>query len=115
MLSNTGNKTLKLIAVCLLTMGVTFSIAGCLSHEMNAQNSHNITTTNTPPLVQENNCYEINQTSHTLIKYPLESLDQSKRYWIHIDPIADHKDGDVFQITGCANVPEGTQFWGGIF
>lgn len=35
-------------------------------------------------------------------------------YFVHIDPIADHKEGDVFQITGCTNVPKETIFEGGL-
>jgi len=109
-----GNKTPKLITLFLLIVGITLSTAGCLSHEVNVQNPQNITIANTTPLVQENVCYEINQTSNTTEKYPVGYPDQFEEYWVHIDPIADHKEGDVFQITGCTNVPNSTQFWGGI-
>jgi hypothetical protein len=53
---------------------------GCLSCKTKASDEQNI-------------CYKINQSTNTAEKYSHAGLREIS--WIHIDPIADHKVGDV--------------------
>ena len=109
------NKNVWSIALCFLAIGIMLSISGCLSQETKVSIEQNMTS-NSPLLTQEKNCYDINPSTNTTEHFPVgysDPIDRDwNRDWIHIDPIADHKAGDVFQITGCTNVPEGTPFRG---
>ena len=106
-----NKKSFKKIILCLLAIGIMVSMTGCLSQN---------TTSNPPLLSPEKICYEINPSGNTTEHFPegayLDPLNGPlHRYWVHIDPIGDHKAGEAFWITGCTNVSEGDQqFWGAI-
>jgi hypothetical protein len=104
-------KNIQSIALCLLAIGTMMSIAGCLSQETEVPIEQNMTS-NPPLLSPEKICYDINPSVNTTEQYPVGYPPPIDKVWIHIDPIADHKAGDVFHITGCTNVPEGTQLSG---
>ena len=111
MSTNQKNKNVRSIALCFLAIGIMLSISGCLSQETKVPIEQNMTS-NPPLLSQEKICYDINPSVNTTEHYPIGYPDPIYTHWVHIDPIADHKAGDVILITGCTNVPEGTPFEG---
>ena len=112
------NRTVLSVILYILTVGFLISTAGCVNQETHVPNELTVANispsvvANISPSVVEKICYENEMTAVTLNERLATCSVMGNGYFVHIDPIADHKEGDVFQITGCTNVPKETPFMG---